>query len=42
MDTYSITGIDVCICFEVFQYLLQVASSGSSQEAGIVIRLKEQ
>lgn len=40
-DSYSIASIDVCIGLEVLQNLFQVASSGSSKEAGIVIRLEK-
>ena len=39
--SYSVAGIDVCIGLEIFQDLFQVSTPGSSEEAGIVIRLKE-
>ena len=39
--SYSVAGIDVCIGLEIFQDLFQVSTSGSSEEAGIVIRLEE-
>jgi hypothetical protein len=38
--SYSVAGIDVCIGLEILQDLFQVSTPGSSEEAGIVIRLK--
>jgi len=37
--SYSIAGINVGVGFEIFQDLFQISSPGSSEEAGIVIRL---
>ena len=39
-NTHCIACVDIGICFEVFQNFLQVSSSGSSEEAGIVIGLQ--
>ena len=39
--SYSVAGIDVCIGLEILQDLFQVSTPGSSEEAGIVVRLEE-
>jgi hypothetical protein len=40
VDTYSITSVDICVGSEISQDFFQIAASGSSEEAGIVIRLE--